>query len=108
VDLVDLTVRRFKHCGDLGDLQRLFEPSKLIGSHGQVGAWSLVDVMAIDTNEFIVDVALEKAWSTLQVESFPIVSGFSEHDGSLVRLALGVVGIPIDVRHAILLIFSIP
>ena len=29
-DLVDLVVRSFKHCGDLGDLWRLLEPSELI------------------------------------------------------------------------------
>ena len=47
VDLVDLAVRSFKHCGDLGDLWRLLEPSELISGHGQVGAWGLADVVAI-------------------------------------------------------------
>ena len=52
-DLVDLAVRGFKHCGDLGDLWRLFKPNKLVSSHSQVGAWGLVDIMAINTDEFI-------------------------------------------------------
>ena len=45
-NLVDLVVRRFKHGSDLGDFWRLLEPSKLISSHDQVGAWGLVDIMA--------------------------------------------------------------
>ena len=58
-DLVDLAVRRFKHGGDLGDFWHLWKPGKLIGSHGQVGAWGLVDIVAINTDKFIVEVALE-------------------------------------------------
>jgi len=57
VDLIDLAVRRFKHGGDLGDLWCLREPGKLIGGHGQVGPWSLVDVVAVDMDKFIVKVA---------------------------------------------------
>ena len=52
-NLVDLAVRRFKHHSNLGDFWRLLEPSELISSHGQVGAWGLVDIVAIDTDEFI-------------------------------------------------------
>jgi len=107
-DLVDLTVRHFKHRGDLGDLRRLLEPSELVGSHGQVSAWSLVHVVAVDTNEFVVEVALEKAWSTLRVVIFPIMSGFDERDGGLVRSVLSAVGVRVDVSRAVLLVFSIP
>ena len=60
-DLVDLAMHRFKHRGDLGDFWRLWKPSELIGRHDQVGAWGFVDVMAINTDEFIVEVALELA-----------------------------------------------
>ena len=63
VDLIDLAMRRFKHCGDLGDLRCLREPSELVGSHGQVGAWGLVDVVAVNTDKLVVEVALE--WSSL-------------------------------------------
>ena len=58
-DLVDLAVRRFKHGDDLGDFWRLLEPSELISGHGQVGPWGLVDIMAVDTDKFIVEVAAE-------------------------------------------------
>ena len=64
-DLVDLAVYSFKHCGDLGDLWRLFELSELISGHGQVGAWGLIDIMAINMDEFIVEVAAEWAWPPL-------------------------------------------
>ena len=59
MDLVDLVVRRFKHGSDLGDFWRLLEPSKLISSHGQVSAWGLVDIVALDMDEFVVEVAVE-------------------------------------------------
>ena len=53
-DLIDLVVRSFKHCGDLGDFWRLLEPSELISGHGQVGTWGRVDIMAVDTDEFVI------------------------------------------------------
>ena len=61
VDLVDLAVRSFKHCGDLGDLYRLLELSDLINGHGQVGAWGLVDIVAVDMDKFIIEVAADWA-----------------------------------------------
>ena len=64
-DLVDLTVRRFKHGGDLGDLRCVREPSELVGGHDQVSAWGLVDVVAINTDKFVVEVALELALPSL-------------------------------------------
>ena len=48
----------------------MLEPDELIGSHGQVGAWGLVDVMAINTDKFVVEVALEWTWPPLRVELF--------------------------------------
>ena len=74
-DVVDLAVHRFKHCGDLGDLWRLLELSELISGHGQVGAWGLVDIMAINMDKFVVEVALEWAWIPLRVELF-VASSF--------------------------------
>ena len=68
MDLVDLAVHRFKHGGDLGDLRCLWEPGELIGGHGQVGAWSLVDVMAINMDKIVVEVALEFTWPSLRVK----------------------------------------
>ena len=68
MDLVDLTVRRFKHGGDLGNLWCLREPGELVGSHGQVGAWGLIDVVVVYTDKFIIEVALEWAWPSLRVK----------------------------------------
>ena len=70
MDLIDLIVHRFKHGGDLGDLWCLREPGELIGGHGQVGTWGLVDIMAVDMDKFIVKVALEWAWPPLRVKLF--------------------------------------
>ena len=76
-DLVDLAVRDFKHCGDIGNFWCLLEPSKLISNHGQVGAWGLVDIVAIDMDKFIIEVAVEWAWPPLRVELFFIASSLS-------------------------------
>ena len=65
MDLVDLAVHRFKHGSDLGDLRCLWEPGELVGSHDQVGAWGLVYIVAINTDKFVVEVALELAWPSL-------------------------------------------
>ena len=59
-DLIDLVVRRFKHVSDRGDLRCLREPGELVGGHGQVGARGLVDVVAVNTEKFIVEVAVER------------------------------------------------
>ena len=61
VDLLDLAVCSFKHHGDLGDLWCLLKSSKLISGHGQVGAWGLVDIVAVNTDKFVIKVALELA-----------------------------------------------
>ena len=47
---------------------------ELIGGHGQVGAWGLVDIVAIDMDKFVVEVATEWAWPPLRVELFSVVS----------------------------------
>jgi len=73
-DLVDLAVCNFKHCDNLGDLWRLLEPSELISGHGQVGAWGLIDIVAINTDEFIIEAVAEWAWPPLRVELFSITS----------------------------------
>ena len=70
-DLVDLVVRSFKHCGDLW---RLFEPSELVGGNGQVSAWGLVDIVVVDTDEFVVEVVAHWAWPPLRVELFSIAN----------------------------------
>ena len=67
-DLIDLAVRRFKHGGDLGDLRCLRELGELVGGHGQVGAWSLVDIVAVNMDKFVIGVVLQWAWPSLRVE----------------------------------------
>ena len=64
-DLVDLAVRRFKHGGDLRCLR---ESGELIGGHDQVSAWGLIDVVAVNTDKFITEVAFEWVWPSLRVE----------------------------------------
>ena len=61
MDLVDPAVCCFKHGGDLGDLRCLREPGELVGGHFHLGAWGLIDAMAINMDKFIVEVALELA-----------------------------------------------
>ena len=58
-------MRHFKHGSDLGELGHLREVGKLIGGHCQIGAWSLEDVVAINTEKFFVKVAVEREWPSL-------------------------------------------
>ena len=58
-DLINLTVCHFKHSDDLGKLGRLREACKLVGGYCQIGARSLEDVVAINTEEFFIEVAME-------------------------------------------------
>ena len=62
-DLIDLAVCCFKHGSDLSDLRCLREPGEFVGGHGQVGAWGLVDVVAVNTDKLIVEIALK--WPSL-------------------------------------------
>ena len=102
-DLVDLAVRRFKHGGDLGGLRCLREPGELIDSHGQVGAWGLVDIVAINMDKLIVKVVLELLWPSLRVKL-----SLGHRKGSLVCSALRTVDVPVDASDAVLLGFPFP
>ena len=46
----------------------MLETSELISGHGQVGTWGLVDVVVVNMNKFVVEVALELEWPSLRVE----------------------------------------
>ena len=59
-------MRRFKHGGDLSELEHLWEVGELVGGHCQIGAWSLEDVVAINAEKLFVEVALE--WYSLRVK----------------------------------------
>ena len=104
-DLVDLTVHRFEHGGDLGDLRSLREPGELVGGHGQVSAWSLVDVVTVDTEKIFVKVAMERP--PLRVE-LVVASGLSHRKGTLVFMALRAVDVPVFTSGAFLIGFAVP
>ena len=65
MNLIDLTVSRFKHGGDLGELGRLREMSELVGGYYQIGAWSLEDVVAVNAEKLFVKVVVEQEWPSL-------------------------------------------
>ena len=87
-DLIDLTVRRFKHGSDLGDLWCLREPGELVGGHCEIGAWGLVDVVAVNADKLVVEVALE--WPSLRVKLL-----LGHRESNLVCSALRTVDVPI-------------
>jgi hypothetical protein len=64
--------------------------------------------VAIDVDEFVVEVAAERARLTLRVEQFPIVSGFDEHNSGLIRSSLRTVDVSIDACCVVLIVLSIP
>ena len=96
-------MRRFKHGGDFGDLRCLWEPGELIGGHGQVGAWGLVDVVAVNMDEFVIEVVVELAWPSLRVKL-----SLGHRKGSLVCSALRMVDVPVDAGDVVLLGFPFP
>ena len=107
MDLIDLTVSRFKHGGNLGELRRLREMSELIGGYYQIGAWSLEDVMAIDVEKFFVEVAVERERPSLRIE--PInPSSLGPRDGCLVFSLLRAIDVSIFSSNALLLGFAVP
>ena len=59
-------MRRFKHGSNLGELRRLWEVGEFIGSHCQIGAWSLEHVVAVNAEKLFVEVVLE--WYSLRVK----------------------------------------
>ena len=100
-DLIDLIVRLFNHGGDLGDLWCLREPGELVGGNCQIGAWSLVDVVAVNTDKLVVEVALE--WPSLRVKLL-----LDPRKGSLICSALCTVDVSVLVSGAFLLGFAVP
>ena len=73
----------------------------------KIGAWSLEDVVAVDPEEFFVEVAVERERSSLRVK--PIIpNSLGPHDGCLVFLSLCVLDIPVLLSNVFLLGFAIP
>ena len=65
MNLINLTVSNFKHGSDLSELECLREMSELVGSYCQIGAWSLEDVVAVDTEKFFIEVVVKRERSSL-------------------------------------------
>ena len=99
-----MTVCHFKNSGDLSDLRSLWEPGELIGSYGQVSAWSFVDVVTVDTEKIFVEVAME--WPSLCVE-LVVASSLGHRKGALVFAALRAIDVPIFTSGAFLIGFTI-
>ena len=95
---------RFKHSGDLGELERLWEVCKLVGGHHQIGAQSFEDVVAINAEEFFIEVAMEGP--SLRVE-LVITSGFGHRNGTFVIMALRMVGVPVFMSGAFFICFAV-
>ena len=81
MDLVDLAVCRFEHGGDLSDLGSLRKLGELIGGHGQVSARRFVDVVAVNTEEIFVKIAMERP--PLRVK-LVVASVLSHRNGALI------------------------
>ena len=77
------------------------EPGELVGGHCEIGAWGLVDVVAVNVDKLVVEVALE--WPSLRVKL-----SLNHRKGSLVCSTLCTVGVPVDVGGAVLLSFPFP
>jgi len=104
-DLIDLAVCRFKHSGDLGDLGRLQEAGKLVGSHRQIGAWSFEDVVAVNAEEIFIEVAMERP--SLRVELI-VASSLGHCKSALIFMALRAIGVPVFMSGTFLISFAIP
>ena len=91
---------RFKHGGDLGDLGCLREPSELTGGHCEIGTLGLIDVMAVNADKLIVEVALE--WPSLRVKLL-----LGPCKGYLICSALCTIDVSILVSGSFLLGFAI-
>ena len=54
--VVDLNLRYFKQCGDLGNFWRLLESGQLVSRHGEVGTWHLLDIMTINLEKLKIEI----------------------------------------------------
>ena len=95
-----MTVCRFKHSGDLGELGCLWKTGELIGGHHQISAWSLEDVVAVNAEKLFVEVAVERP--SLRVK-LVIMSGLGHRKGALIFMVLCMVDVPIFTGSAFLI-----
>ena len=106
-NLIDLTMSRFKHGGDLSELGRLRETSELIGGYCQIGAWSLEDVVAVDAEKFFIEVAVERERSSLRVKSI-IPSSLGHCKSVLVFTVPCTVDVPVFMSGMFFICFAVP
>ena len=78
----------------------LREPGELIGGHCEIGAWGLVDVVAINVDKLIIEVALE--WPSLRVKLL-----LSHRKSNLICSVLRTVDVPVLIGGAFLLGFAV-
>ena len=107
VNLIDLTVSRFKHGGDLGELRCLRETSELVAGYCQIGAWSLEDIVVVNVEKLFIEVAVEWEWPSLGVEPI-ILSSLGPCNSCLIFLALRAVDAPVHMSDTFLLGFAVP
>ena len=82
------------------------ETSELVGGYCQIGAWSLEDIMAIDVEEFFVEVVVERERSSLRVK--PIIpSSLGPCDGCLIFSPMCAVDVSVLPSTALLLGFAV-
>jgi hypothetical protein len=53
----DLDYCSFEHGSGLSDLRSLLELAKLVHGHDEAGTWRWLDIMSIDLNELLIEVA---------------------------------------------------
>ena len=77
------------------------ELGEFVGGHCEIGAWCLVDVVAVNADKLVVEVALE--WLSLRVKLL-----LGHRKSNLICSALRTVDVPILMGSAFLLGFAIP
>ena len=92
---------RFKHGGNHGNLGCLWELGELTGGHCEIGAWCLVNVMAINVDKLIIEVVLD--WASLRVKLL-----LGHRECNLVCSALCTIDILVLMGGAFLLGFAVP
>ena len=83
------------------------ETSELVSGYCQIGAWSLEDIVAVNAEEFFIEVAVERERSSLRIELI-IPSSLGPRDGYLIFSPLRAVDVLVLSSNALLLGFAVP
>ena len=76
-----------------------------MGGHRQIGAWSFEDVVAINTEEIFIEVAMERP--SLRVELI-VASSLGHCKSALIFTALRAIGVPVFTSGTFLISFAVP